>query len=489
MHILLERMTDNNTTSATATTTTITATFILPANYQIPELYLQGNIELVATALTLGADACRILTQEAYAKVRNETHAEIIEQIQKTTRQEIVKIQRERDETGVTLQQMAKRMRLLEQDTLAHEQRIRQEERQNREEITREKDSRIHALEVQLKESAKQLQTEFQQLREQMIRNTTGSTNKGKDGEAQVEELLKLAFGSAPSFDLNPVAKEGHKGDFIMDYSKVKFLWEVKNYSRMVNKDEIEKLHRDMRENPEIVMGIMVSLQAGIVGHTKAGDIDIEFIDGSSNRCLIYISNLHQRPDKVFYLQSLRPLLDIIAQLCGTSSNTADNQDSVQLEELKSRAILVRNLLATHLAQTQRHYNSLSQHKKRSEHMFAELQSLVRESEGQVKEMIRVVIGSLDETLQSDVLENLSERIFKKTSAVQMNEKERGFMQWLLRNAVEDEYGQILIKDLVDKAKEQELSEKEVRAYRETLFNDLVWQKGGKLIAGLRWKD
>jgi transcriptional regulator with XRE-family HTH domain len=137
--------------------------------------------------------------------VRNETHAEIIEQIQKTTRQEIVKIQRERDETGVTLQQMAKRMRLLEQDTLAHEQRIRQEERQNREEITREKDSRIHALEVQLKESAKQLQTEFQQLREQMIRNTTGSTNKGKDGEAQVEELLKLAFGSAPSFDLNPV--------------------------------------------------------------------------------------------------------------------------------------------------------------------------------------------------------------------------------------------------------------------------------------------
>ena len=462
-------------------------TLTLPLNYQIPELFLSSDPEVIATALTLGAEACRVLTQEAYAKVRNETHEEIIAEVKKTTDQEINRFRREREEVEVVLQQATKRIRRLEQDTQEHEQRIRQEERRNREEIAKEKDARIQALEGQLKDSSKQLQTEFQQLREQMIRNTAGSTNKGKDGEAQVEELLKLAFGSAPSFDLNPVAKEGHKGDFIMDFAKAKFLWEVKNYSRMVNKDEVEKLHRDMRENPEIVMGIMVSLQTGIVGHTKAGDIDIEFIGGNKGRCIVYISNLHQRPDKVFYLQSLRPLLEIIAQTAATATATEITSEESELEAFKSQAILIRNLLATHLTQTQRHYNSLSQHKKRSEQMFAELQSFVRESEGQVKEMIRVVIGSVDETLQSNVLENLSERTFKKTSPLQMNEKERAFVQWLLSQAEQDEYGQIQIKDAVDRAKEGGFSEKEVRAYRETLFQDLAWQKGGKSIVGLKW--
>jgi hypothetical protein len=464
-------------------------TLTLPLKYQMPELFLSSDPEVIATALTLGAEACRVLTQEAYAKVRNETHEEIISQVKKTTDQEINRFRREREEVEVVLQQATKRIRRLEQETQEHEQRIRQEERRNREEIAKEKDARIQALEGQLKDSSKQLQTEFQQLREQMIRNTAGSTNKGKDGEAQVEELLKLAFGSAPSFDLNPVAKEGHKGDFIMDFAKAKFLWEVKNYSRMVNKDEVEKLHRDMRENPEVVMGIMVSLQTGIVGHTKAGDIDIEFIGGNRGRCIIYISNLHQRPDKVFYLQSLRPLLEIIAQIAATATEISSevSQEAAELEAFKSQAILIRNLLATHLAQTQRHYNSLSQHKKRSEQMFAELQSHVRESEGQVKEMIRVVIGSVDDTLQSDVLANLSERIFKKTNPLQMNDKERLFTQWLLSQAEQDEYGQIQIKDVVDRAKEGSFSEKEVRAYRETLFQDLAWQKGGKSIVGLKW--
>jgi hypothetical protein len=472
------------------TTPLQSVTFALPLNYQIPELFLSSDPEVIATALTLGAEACRVLTQEAYAKVRNETHQEIIAEVKRTTEQEVGKLRREREEVDGVLQQATKRIRRLEQDFQEHEQRIRQEERRNREEIAKEKDARIQALEAQVKDSSKQLQTEFQQLREQMIRNTAGSTNKGKDGEAQVEELLKLSFGSAPSFDLNPVAKEGHKGDFIMDFAKAKFLWEVKNYSRMVNKDEVEKLHRDMRENPDIAMGIMVSLQTGIVGHTKAGDIDVEFI-GPSGRCIVYISNLHQRPDKVFYLQSLRPLLEIMAQTASTQqTNTSEiSQEAAELEALKSQATLVRNLLATHLTQSQRHYNSLSQHKKRSEQMFAELQSFVRESEGQVKEMIRVVIGTIDETLQSEVLENLSERTFKKTSALEMNEKERAFAQWLLSQAEQDEYGQIQIKDIVDKGKEAGFSEKEVRAYRETLFNELAWQKGGKSIVGLKWRD
>ena len=70
-----------------------------------------------------------------------------------------------------------------------------------------------------------------------------------------------------------------------------------------------------------------------------------------------------------------------------------------------------------------------------------------------------------------------------------MNEKERHFVEWLLSEVTLDEDESITIKDMVDKAKDASFSEKEVRGYRETLFQDVAWQKGGKLVAGLRWKN
>ena len=464
----------------------------LPFNYQIPEIYLQANPELIATALSLGAEACRILTEEAYTKVRNETHQEIINEVKKTSEQEIRTIRKQREEFDQAYQQATKRIRLLEQDQQQQEQRIRQEERRNREEITREKEARIQALEQQVKDSSKNLTESFHQLKDQLIRNTTGSTNKGRDGESQMEDLLKLAYGSAETFDLTPVGKEGHKGDFMMGFAKAQFLWEVKNYTRMVNKDEVEKLHRDMRENPEVIMGIMVSLQQGITGHTKAGDIDIEFID--NGRCILYISNLHQRQDKVFYLQSLRPFLENMARAAAAKEVETE---SAELEALQGRTTLILNLLNTHMANAHRHYNSLTNHKKRSEQMFAELQALVRESEGQIKEMIRIAMGTGENIqTQNQALENLqlSEQIFKKTSPLDMNEKERTFVQWLMGEArsanVEEgdiSTHSIQLKDLVERGKVAGFSEKEVRGYRETLFQESVWQKGGKMILGLKF--
>ena len=120
-------------------------TITLPFNYQIPELFLQSidNPEVIATALTLGAEACQVLTEKAYEKIRNETHEEIIKEVRKTTEQEINILRRDREEIDAAYQQATKRVRLLEADSHQQEQRIRQEERKNREEISREKDARI----------------------------------------------------------------------------------------------------------------------------------------------------------------------------------------------------------------------------------------------------------------------------------------------------------------------------------------------------------
>jgi hypothetical protein len=122
--------------------------------------------------------------------------------------------------------------------------------------------------------------------------------------------------------------------------------------------------------------------------------------------------------------------------------------------------------------------------------MFAELTAFLKESEGQVKEMLRVTLGTSGELEnQAKEIQNLPERVFKKTSAVDMNEKERYFVEWLLSEVILDEDENVTIKDMLDKAKNASFSEKEVRGYRETLFQDVAWKKAGKIVVGLRWKD
>jgi len=171
-------------------TMTKSITIQLPLDYQIPELFHDASPDLIATALTLGAESCRIMKDEAYAKVRAETHTELTAQIKRASDQEISRIRKERDEAHTILEHTAKRLRTLEQSSSEQQERIRQEERRNREEIAREKDSRIHSLEAQLTTATRSLTDGFQTLKEQLIRTTTGSTNKGREGDHTAEELV-----------------------------------------------------------------------------------------------------------------------------------------------------------------------------------------------------------------------------------------------------------------------------------------------------------
>lgn len=511
---------------------------LLPKGYVIPQIYFECNPERIATALTLGSETIHILSEGAITKVRNETNEEVISKIEKKydallknkeidleitqgelveTRNKIDKIRKEEiyksqevisecekkyegllkrkqkdfETVHENLEETRDKIRRIEDGISITEERVRKEERKNREEITQEKNERIKYLEQELEKNStntKTLTNGIHLLKEQLIK-VSNTSNKGKSGELDVEEMLKVSFGSAPSFNLISVAKEGYRGDFIMEYEKAKYLWEVKNYTPIVNKGEIEKFHRDMRTSPDCCMGLMISLNSGIVGHTKAGDIDIEFID--YKRCVVYISNLNRREDKIFYLQGLRPLLEILGKAFLAKTDSENMEDTnKEMEILQQRAILIKSLLHSHQGNIQRHYISLMSHKKRSEQMFAELISFVRESEGQIKEVLKVAMGTgekLEE--QAEGIQGLSEAIFKKTEGTEMNEKERKFIEWFMKVVIIEDEAKILSTELVEKGKVEGFGEKEIRGFRETLFQEMAWQKGGRFILGLKWKD
>jgi hypothetical protein len=64
-------------------------------------------------------------------------------------------------------------------------------------------------------------------------------------------------------------------------------MWELKNYSSVVPKAEVDKFLRDLKENPQVSVGVMISRTTDIYGKHLTGPLLVEF-DG--DKMMIYIS-------------------------------------------------------------------------------------------------------------------------------------------------------------------------------------------------------
>jgi hypothetical protein len=81
-------------------------------------------------------------------------------------------------------------------------------------------------------------------LQSSITKTFSSSKEKGTFGETFTETMLKKAFDC----DIQSVGKSANTSDIRMSRGPDhEYFWEVKNYTRMVTADEIEKLRRDLR--------------------------------------------------------------------------------------------------------------------------------------------------------------------------------------------------------------------------------------------------
>ena len=95
-----------------------------------------------------------------------------------------------------------------------------------------------------------------------IIRNQN-STIKGQDGEEYVFTQLNMTF---PRAEIEDTHKIPGRGDFILKEEEFTMMIETKNYSKNVQKSEIDKFYRDI-DNPannDIQCAVFISLNSGI---------------------------------------------------------------------------------------------------------------------------------------------------------------------------------------------------------------------------------
>jgi hypothetical protein len=445
----------------------------VPTEFDVPALYLERNAVQVAMALKLGAESVGLMQNS----VREQSDTEAI---QATVKEFEAKLKAEKGKADGILRAANLRIEALESSLSTQRGQMQKEVRESVHELLHAKDEQILRLQKTLETTVDGMGRRVESLQQSITKTFASSKEKGSLGEVMMEGYLKRAYDC----DVQVVSKGSETADIRMTRVSGAYFWEIKNYTRMVSTEEVQKFRRDLRLHPDVRGGILVSLRQGIVGRSRGGDIDLEFLE--DGRFILFLSSFMGHEDPVFYLQTLRPFFDTIEAMAKPVKEEAE-----AVRALEQKAALMTNLLRSHALSITRHKNSLVGHKKRTDAMFAEFSAHILESESQLQTVLKVAMGGDEDTaaIQADAEMNLVTSIFLKGTVGEFAEvKVREFIKWLFGVTEVHAGNQIEVKDLVEKARKEGYSEKWVRTAREDIFQETAWPKGGRFLSGLRFK-
>jgi hypothetical protein len=148
--------------------------------------------------------------------------------------------------------------------------------------------TRMQSAYERLSDSITRQSDELTKLAGNMGRRAANAKTKGSDYEEQFGEKLKKYYGICGGFRLRDTRLgSGHECDFLMEMERHPIMWELKNYSSVVPKAEVDKFLRDLKENPQVSVGVMISRTTDIYGKHLTGPLLVEF---EGDKMMIYIS-------------------------------------------------------------------------------------------------------------------------------------------------------------------------------------------------------
>ena len=453
-------------------------TLAVPKQFQLPPIYLEAQEEQIALALTLGAEALSYMNKQASMALQTDSQEQAVKEATREFERTSATMQTRLKKAEEAARASAMRVEAMEQEGSSLRAQIHKELTASFETLLKAKEQQVQQATDVANRAIESVGRKVEGLQNSMTKTFASSKEKGSLGEMIMEEFLKKAYECS----VEVISKESQTADIRMVRALAAYFWEVKNYTRMVSKEEVEKFKRDLRLHPDVCGGVLVSLRQGIVGHNKGGDVDLEFLE--DGRFILYLGNFMSHEDPIFFLQTLRPFFECIE---ASAKPVKDDSDTVRALQMK--ATLITNLLRNHKESVTKHKNSLVGHKRRMDTMFAEFQGYIFEADAQLQTILRLAMG--DDSDSADALQEvqakLDSKFFKKDCiADYAEEKVRDYIKWFLQTAEPMEGSQLEIKDLIEKGKAQ-VSDKFVRGLREEVFQDTVWGKGSRIFAGFRF--
>ncbi len=321
---------------------------------------------------------------------------------------------------------------------------------------------RFESMFASLQDSYSKQQAELRTLNEQLrARTANNAKTKGTDYEIVFREKLLAAFGTADKFALTDSARNGvgHAGDYLMTVGQHTVLWEVKNYDRPVPTQEVEKFMRDMRENQQARIGVMVSRCTSILGKSATGDRHVEFLEG---KMLIYLNRFEFMSD------------DSLAGLMLLFKLWWESDKNIEEGETKEAAIRMIERLHANAVKSRVEWRL---HKSRADEMLRWMAQQVDENEEVLQNALRTLQGG-------KAVEKLTipDGIFRPFEG---DDRAQQIVVWMLEHTVAAAESSIIMNDLADMfAKFKGLSRDTARQHiKSVLLDTAIEPAKGKMPA------
>ena len=169
-----------------------------------------------------------------------------------------------------------------------------------------------------LEDKMEEMRKEKDIVLERFSQYTHNSSVRGREGEEWVLGRLNMTF---PKADIEDTHTQPGRGDFIVREDGMTMMVETKNYSRNVQKGEIDKFYRDIDSpgNSDVQCAVFVSLKTGIAGKE---DFELEVRRG------IPVLFIHSLEDNFMNLMLAWKFFKLLAAQDGIDFSDKEIRDS-----------------------------------------------------------------------------------------------------------------------------------------------------------------
>jgi hypothetical protein len=349
-------------------------------DFSVPDVYTSGTMEEVEEALWIGANIqSSVKTRRSNDEVRkiSELKDSEIARIQGMYNEKLTKllddirtVTLEKDrisaeyseglkeargkERDVTVREWEEKMRILRKDTEilqgrydaleARKRSLEESRTKDIQDATKRTEELMEKLVASKEDQLKKMEAAYQRLNDtickqseeisklsgNLSKRSANVKTKGSDYEEEFGEKLRRNYGLCRGFQLKDTRLgSGHEMDFSMEMEGQVVMWELKNYTAVVPKAEVEKFLRDLKENPQAKIGVMISRSTDIYGKNQSGAILTEF---DNDKIMIYINKFEEfcGDDENRVFQMLTALFRIWWEYHREENNTFDRVEMIR---------------------------------------------------------------------------------------------------------------------------------------------------------------
>jgi hypothetical protein len=232
----------------------------------------QEYMERVKEARGNERSACRLESEEAIRALEREHEVLVGKYAALEASRRVLEESRERDVAGA----IKRTEEMMERVVAAKQEQL----------------TKMESAYQRLQESITRQTDEIAKLSGTMGKRRANVSVKGADYEVQFGAALRRWYGVCRGFALRDTRLgSGHEMDFSMDVEGHVVMWELKNYSSVVPKAEVDKFLRDLKEAPQASIGVMISRSTDIQGKSGTGGLWTEF---EGEKMMVYVNRFEE---------------------------------------------------------------------------------------------------------------------------------------------------------------------------------------------------